>query len=67
MFLTPDQLRELTGYRMPAYQVRWLQRNGVRHFVRADGRPSVPVEAVTGPAAAEAARKPEWRAIERRG
>lgn len=51
MFLTVAQLQELTGYVQPAAQVRWLQKNGLRHFVRADGHPRVPAAAVTDPPA----------------
>lgn len=46
MFLTAEQLQELTGYRQAAAQVRWLQRNGITHYVRADGRPVVPASAL---------------------
>lgn len=49
MFLTPDQLHELTGYTRKSAQVRWLRKNGVQHYVRADGRPSVPVDALGKP------------------
>jgi len=38
MFLTADELYELTGLRQAAAQIRWLQRNGVEHYVRADGK-----------------------------
>ena len=31
MFLTRDQIEQLTGYKMPRKQVAWLTRNGVRH------------------------------------
>lgn len=46
MFLTADQLGELTGYRKPALQRRWLVQNGYRFDVRADGRPAVLVAQV---------------------
>lgn len=39
--LTPAELVDLTGYRMPAKQISWLQRNGIAHFVNAAGRPIV--------------------------
>lgn len=48
MFLTPDDLRILTGYRIPAYQIRWLTRNGIRHWVNRAGRPVVPRAAIDG-------------------
>lgn len=41
MFLSSDDITILTGYVQPAAQIRWLQRFGIRHFVRADGRPIV--------------------------
>jgi hypothetical protein len=41
MFLTSDQLLELTGYRRPSAQVRALRRMGVEHWIRPDGRPVV--------------------------
>lgn len=51
MFLSADQLHELTGLTQSAAQVRWLRKNGIRHYIRADGRPSVPADAFTKPAA----------------
>jgi hypothetical protein len=41
MFLTSDQIFELTGYRRPSAQVRALRRMGVEHWIRPDGRPVV--------------------------
>ena len=41
MFLTPDEVVILTGYKRSADQVRWLERNGVPHWVNAQGRPVV--------------------------
>lgn len=49
LFLSREQLLDLTGYRQPRAQVEWLQKNGVLHWVRADGRPSVPLSAITDP------------------
>lgn len=46
VFLTPEQLQELTGYVQAAAQIRWLRKNGVQHYVRADGRPVVPLSAL---------------------
>jgi hypothetical protein len=48
MFLTADELQTLTGYRRGSAQIRWLVRQGVAHYVRADGKPAVAREAVTG-------------------
>jgi hypothetical protein len=48
MFLTRDQIAELTGYKMPSKQIFWLTRNGVRHWVAATGWPVVPCSAIDG-------------------
>ncbi len=42
MFLTPEQLVDLTGLTQPAAQLRWLRKNGITAYERADGRPRVP-------------------------
>lgn len=41
LFVPPDQLVELTGYKLPAKQRQWLEKNGVPHSVNAAGRPVV--------------------------
>ena len=41
MFLTTEQLRELTGYQKPALQRYWLAEHGYSFDVRCDGRPVV--------------------------
>lgn len=41
MFLTPDELRELTGRRRPSAQIRWLRDHRWAFAERADGRPAV--------------------------
>jgi hypothetical protein len=46
MFMTPEQLQQLSGYAKPALQRRWLAANGYRFDVRADGRPAVLVTQV---------------------
>ena len=40
-FLTPADLRQLTGYTKPSKQIEWLRRNGVPHLVNARGHPVV--------------------------
>jgi Domain of unknown function (DUF4224) len=65
MFLTPDQLHELTGYTRKSAQVRWLRKNGIQHYVRADGRPSVPVDVFTKPDAPQK-RQPNFDAVRMR-
>lgn len=46
MFLTDDQLHDLTGYRQRPAQRDWLAANGYRFDVRRDGRPNVLVDQV---------------------
>ena len=41
LLLTQAEVEALTGYKLPAYQVKWLRTNGIAHYVRRDGRPSV--------------------------
>lgn len=41
MFLTPDELAELTGYQLHAYQRRWLAAHGWKFETAATGRPVV--------------------------
>lgn len=48
IFLTYSEISELTGCRQKAAQRRWLDRNGIRYFIRADGRPAVTTDAITG-------------------
>ena len=44
MYMTPEQLHELSGLRQSAAQIRWLKTNRLQHWVRADGKPRVPVD-----------------------
>ncbi len=41
LFLSRDELQELTGYRQAAAQMRWLTDRGWRFEVGGDGRPKV--------------------------
>lgn len=41
MFLTRDEIAELTGYQRPSCMIRKLREYGVRFFVAADGYPRV--------------------------
>lgn len=41
MFLTPDDLVTLTGYRRPSAQIRWLRARRIRHYVNAASHPVV--------------------------
>jgi hypothetical protein len=61
-FLTPDEIRELTGYRQHAAQIRWLQREGIRHWVNANGRPVVPLSSIN-PRGGEPRKEPRFGAM----
>lgn len=41
MFLTPAELAELTGYKRPSAQARWLTSHGWRFALNAAGHPRV--------------------------
>lgn len=41
MFLTREELRDLTDYKRPSDQIRWLTEHGYRFDVGASGRPKV--------------------------
>lgn len=62
MFLTAAELEQLTGLRQGKAQIRWLQRNRISHFVRADGKPAVTHQAVSG-THIEVKREPNWAAL----
>lgn len=52
MFLTKQEVLDLTGVHQKAAQRRWLRLNGFRYYTRADGSPVVPRSQVaTGTAA----------------
>jgi hypothetical protein len=48
MWLTPEELATLTGYKLPAYQRRYLEREHIRHRVNSKGRVIVAKEDVLG-------------------
>ena len=41
MFLSPADLTDLTGYQIPAYQARWLEKNGFPFELSAFRKPRV--------------------------
>lgn len=59
LFLSHDEVAELTGARTKAGQVTVLKKNGIRHTIKASGWPCVPRCAVTGEKQAPK-EKPEW-------
>jgi hypothetical protein len=67
MFLSPEDLQQLTGYKRPSKQCEWLLRNGFKVHVRADGRPAIllsQVEASQGSKKKHRAEEPNFAALE---
>lgn len=65
MFLTHEQLVDLTGLSQGAAQIRWLKAHGITHWVRVDGKPRVPMAAVEGRSSASPAEltQPDFGAL----
>ena len=59
MFLTNEELRDLTGWKRPKHVMQWLNENGYRYQVGGDGWPRVLKESVY--ARLSASFKPEPR------
>ena len=41
MFLTREEINQLTGYRIPSAQIRWLRSEEFKFKIAADGYPRV--------------------------
>ena len=41
MFLSSDDIFELTGFKRTASQIKWLRTNGIRFLIGGDGKPRV--------------------------
>lgn len=67
MLLTADDLAELTGYRSPQGQRRWLDDRGWRYEVARDGSPRVArayfLMRMGLPVTDSTVTKPDWTAI----
>lgn len=46
MFLAPEHVSDLTGFKRPNLQCRELAKMGIRYYKRHDGVPKVPVSAI---------------------
>jgi hypothetical protein len=60
LFLTADELRELTGYAIKARQIAQLRTMGIAFRVNGCGRPVVTRAAVEGQHGQTAALKATW-------
>jgi len=61
VFLTPDDLAELTGRRMKSKQIEALRRMGLPFHVNAAGKPVVATAAVEGKKMPPLQKKPVWQ------
>lgn len=64
MFLTPQELEQLTGYQKPSVQARWLTRERLPFVKGGDGKLKVLRQAVEkrlGLTAERVAREPQLR------
>lgn len=66
MFLSKAELEDLTGLVQPAAQIRWLRKNGIDHYVRSDGKPRVPREAIGKTTTTGSSKGPNFDAIRAR-
>ncbi len=41
LFLSANEIADLTGYKQPKRQVAWLRQQGISLYVAANGRPKV--------------------------
>lgn len=64
VILTRAQVTELSGYRKPSCQIKWLKRQGLRFFVGADGYPRVPTSEIERKPAVKAT-EPDFEALGR--
>lgn len=60
LFLTPAEMRELTGFALKSKQIEQLRRMGIAFLVNGCGRPVVTVAAVEGKKQQESPRE-VWR------
>jgi len=58
MFLTHDEVSELTGAKTKAGQIHNLRLNGIRHTIKRNGWPSVTRAAVISDTSSSHARAP---------
>jgi hypothetical protein len=47
-FLTAEDVKKLTGYEMPSFQLKWCRTNGVMAWLSAQNECVVPVAAIEG-------------------
>lgn len=61
--LKSEELYALTGYRQPCKQREWLTRNGIRHYIGADGKPRTTLGLIEQNDKEQAAPEPDFAEI----
>ncbi len=62
MFMTPDEVADMTGYLRPKEQVKWLNAERFGYVIGADGKPKVLRQVVVARLGGHAEKKgPELR------
>ena len=67
LFLSREEVIELTGYQKPGYMIARLKLYGVRFFVAADGYPRVPRSEIEGGDDRGRRRRPNFDALAKGG
>lgn len=65
LFLTSEEIIQLTGYRRPKKQIAWLEKHKVDYYVRADGYPSVPRDGLKPKLTPPQHFEPDWSGVAR--
>lgn len=60
MFLTKDEVADLTGRKIKTKQIEHLRQMRITFWVNANGVPVVPRTAIEGPRQAPASVEPQW-------
>jgi hypothetical protein len=63
LWMTHDEVCHMTGRERPKAQIRWLERNGVDYFVRADKKIAVARDAAKRVKGRLDRPGPKWEAL----
>lgn len=64
MFLTREEIADLTGYQRPSCMIRKLREYGVRFFVAADGYPRVARSEIESTKETRMRQEPDFQALQ---
>lgn len=57
LFLTREEVHQLTGYKVRKKQIEWLARSGLKFWISGNGHPAVPRSEIEGEMSASKAKK----------